>query len=522
MKTIFILLNFLFCLFTSHGQIVNNTTYFITRVKLACGAKQEDNFSLVFGQDTLVNYKSTPSGWEAGLFDEKIITWVYPDSFRTEYTNYRQKSIQKFTVPDSTRSYSSTIEEGRKKEIWFNKDGNPDRERDSSGSGYSETWFLEDGTKKIEMRKDGYLVKWSTQNPDSSYTSIYRLDSTLQRYTWNIRKGHLSKNMDHWVDLHHQSYHTSYYSYDSSYDYSYNYHLKDTTRTYSFNKKYPDRDSSYGKSVSLSPEDSVYSENIRMGDSSCTSRFSRKTGLFLMERNSHVDLERVYNHQGELLYKALWKDSLKETWENRDTFYYEKRYYHHLNWKNDTDDILIFYPYYRESSLDRDSNVIKQTDFEFQPYSWPILTITTSDSSWTDVVTKETRYKYSDAGWVCQGPEMVLTGFKPGKDSLYISGWTTPEMESVFRSKLEHALKGTFSFFSNQYYLLYLPEANQAAKGFITTISMPVYVKKKLQEETNGQKLNKANVYINGKQKKIRGLLVRVSYKPRKNEVPGN
>lgn len=498
---------------SAQGLLHNH--FSINNVKEGLGIKPADDFALMHDGDTLAYFKTTSEGWRARLFDETMVTKYFNDSLEQRFNSDTYYRITRTSLPDSLTIFEKT----RKKTEWlrvvrYDSAGRELWRVDSSAGAVLFAKYSNDGVAITSKKSDGYDISWKSHNRDTIYLASYDPDSVLLRFSWSSNHKPFNRSGSYNKFPFRSDLRESFYTRDSNYNYSHSYWERDTSVRQSYTVKYPEVDSSFSESMDYGSSDSSYRYEIQKGHSMFSVDFDSRYGT-AKYRQGPSGIERDYfDLKGNLTHRVYDNEVKRVEWSRTDTFYYQISYYHGLRWERDTGNVLDYFPYSHQLLLDEDSSLIRTVSYHFKPFSWPEISVSEGDSTWLIDQDSSAKSAFRLPLVFCKSPMIANTGFDHQRDSIVITGLVSSEVKERLR-----VLARSRNFFGEGFYPppFYLIFSNSAPKGLFgdhlyTSLPIQPRQRKALVKILNEATPSKTILYINGKKRKFKGMIVRIDH----------
>lgn len=488
-------------------------------VKQVLGLSADDAFALVYKKDTLVSFYTQPNGWRSQLFEETLETEIYADSLVQRYKSSAMEKIIRLLLPDSVKVYEWTREkDGPLKIERWDSLGRELWRVDSTRVGVATTFFYPEGKETTTLREEGYSLAWEDARLDSTYSARFSTDSILESYHWSSKP---TKQLRQSYSFHQspfsESFYSDFHSPDSTYSYSKNWGVMDTTIRTSIVLQFPGQDSTYSLMVEVGTKDSIHEVTHRTGRNHFVKRFSATYGTHYQIEQGALYVLRDFNPQGDLVYFEKTIEGpvgavSREILRKGDTFSHQLSYYHQIRWENDSDNITLRFPYARQLFFDEDSNVTKEVSYHFdQAYRWPEIEVTEGDSSWVIDRDSSAKSNFRIQGYICPGPVVNGVGYASKRDSLYLDGITSPEVNAELRDAAKESQFFGYGFDPPPFYLIFSSRPKAGYSPFATSLPMhSPHSRGRVKEILKAHKASKAILYVNGRPQKFRGFLIRI------------
>lgn len=399
-------------------------------------SKPFEDFMLVYSGDTVAKYTQYGTeDYKLSLFDQGVATYVNGDTLVQIFYISEFETRKKLLLPDSQLVFREINRPGQTERVYLDTAGRERRKLMVTKDVWQDTRYLP-GTARLVRTKWKEGFSWKYLSPDSNLIQEFDVDSNLVQLITNYKVGSalsISENYN-WLKSEGR-YRRSYNTEDS---------------TYMFTKYYRPNDTLVNTSRTKNFEDSSYTFEVQTGggDSSKAIETTHGNEYKLVQRNMN-GLEKTISHQdgiyklvlfdkqGQVVSRTYEEDNptgVEERLEKRDTFYHYVAYKHGLQWENDTMDVLRFFSFERILYLNEDSVVIKEVEFNFKPYQWPEITVTTPDDTMVIPSDSSKNSEYSEYVFICPGP--IIKNPWDKRDSIVVTG--------IKSDRVQHALQRIF------------------------------------------------------------------------------
>lgn len=507
------------------GQHVPETSIPISAVRNMLGVGPTENFTLVYKGDTLASQFIDGDVSKSKFFDEHITCINFGDSLEFQYSLPYGYGIHRVKPIDSTTIY-------RKVTFGHSPPDITDVYRyDESGEGvYWEEIFMGkrvitrykgDGSLTTTITADGWSESYIQSEPDSSYITDYTPDSTFVGYSFNVKLP-TGEQLGITEQVQPYSYRStrSFNSIDSNYSYSLNVWKRDTSITDFISHRFPDLDSIYKCNSGISDQGEVYTKqyvHVSSGDS--LYRYSSLNGgsISWMIENDSVKISKDYDLSGKLIERRRLEflfdgSEMAEVLIMRDTFRHFIMYYHNLNWKDDTMHVTSYFPYSRQVYLNDDSVVTKELNYSFERKGdWPVVTIKENDSTWVENISDGESSKFAEDIYIPSSSISVdsisVDVNNIPVDSLQFKGMGGTHLREWFMGVADQKVANHEWVGSSPYYVAYFTEDQEPVSTFRGYWGKS---DAECDEMMKNAKKTKATLYVDGKPRKVKGVLLRL------------